>query len=558
MWGGMYVQDLKSEPLGTVVRRAFAHRAPTRRSVKRTLHRLFRVSVSSPRPRVLSYSSLDVQEATRLGQPYKPAPRERLAMSAWAGLVSSHLSRWRAASFSSEDVDRAEAWVSVTGRKMLTVPGAWRAKVINGSVYVKLLHAAPTWEERASVLRMLLMLTNRAGPPLPDVDFVYASSDQDPAPSHTQVLFLSNAIELKALKSSLPVPEFTWVGWKLQLPWCQLLARLRLEASRHTWKERRDKLFFSGSLDNGRWRRRLRMLHKQQEPDGDLHIHHVRSDFFHFSTSSEASRSREAARAAQQGAAAARTRMEAPCAFRYALSIPGFGYARAGSICHCYTRAMRIPCDTACRYSSRLKSLLACGCAVVPSSGLRRRGRPRQRQRPTAIRSQPLQSPASRHTASPSKVIANLRIRGTYDLPTHSHRYTSRRRGTSSSRRCSSTASTGSRCNTPTSGITSVDSPPLCTCIPPAGAARPGHARLIPRFSPSDFTITPAGAARPPDPSRPAGAACQPEPRAQPGPQRPPLRAPHVALREGAGILSGAVGGTRGKTAAVGRPDLRI
>ena len=282
-------------------------------------------------------------------------------MSAWAGLVSSHLSRWRAASFSSEDVDRAEAWVSVTGRKMLTVPGAWRAKVINGSVYVKLLHAAPTWEERASVLRMLLMLTNRAGPPLPDVDFVYASSDQDPAPSHTQVLFLSNAIELKALKSSLPVPEFTWVGWKLQLPWCQLLARLRLEASRHTWKERRDKLFFSGSLDNGRWRRRLRMLHKQQEPDGDLHIHHVRSDFFHFSTSSEASRSREAARAAQQGAAAARTRMEAPCAFRYALSIPGFGYARAGSYLpllytrYAYTLRYRLQVLESAQVSARLR-----------------------------------------------------------------------------------------------------------------------------------------------------------------------------------------------------------
>ena len=262
-------------------------------------------------------------------------------MSAWARLVGLHLSRWRAASFSSEDVDRAEAWVSATGRKMLTVPGAWRAKVINGSVHVKLLHAAPTWEERASVLRMLLMLTNRAGPRLPDVDFVYASSDQDPAPSHTQVLFLSNAIELKAHKSSLPVPEFTWVGWKLQPPWCQLSARLRLEASRHAWEERSDKLFFSGSLDNGRWRRRLRMLHKQQGPDGDLHIHHVRSDFFHFSTSPEASRSRGAARSlggassaarapAQRVAAAARTRMEAPCAFRYALSIPGFGYARAG------------------------------------------------------------------------------------------------------------------------------------------------------------------------------------------------------------------------------------
>ena len=357
-------------------------------------------------------------------------------MSAWARLVGLHLSRWRAASFSSEDVDRAEAWVSATGRKMLTVPGAWRAKVINGSVHVKLLHAAPTWEERASVLRMLLMLTNRAGPRLPDVDFVYASSDQDPAPSHTQVLFLSNAIELKALKSSLPVPEFTWVGWKLQPPWCQLSARLRLEASRHAWEERSDKLFFSGSLDNGRWRRRLRVLHKQQGPDGDLHIHHVRSDFFYFSTSSEASRSRGAARSlggassaarapAQRVAAAARTRMEAPCAFRYALSIPGFGYARAGpEFATAYTRCAYPygvpPAYTpACRYSSRLKSLLACGCAVVPSSGLRDGGRPRQRQRPTAIRSlsqsikvqsapasywltgkrpQPLQSPASRHS----------------------------------------------------------------------------------------------------------------------------------------------------------------
>ena len=308
-------------------------------------------------------------------------------MSAWARLVGLHLSRWRAASFSSEDVDRAEAWVSATGRKMLTVPGAWRAKVINGSVYVKLLHAAPTWEERASVLRMLLMLTNRAGPRLPDVDFVYASSDQDPAPSHTQVLFLSNAIELKALKSSLPVPEFSWVGWKLQPPWCQLSARLRLKASRHAWEERRDKLFFSGSLDNGRWRRRLRMLHKQQGPDGDLHIHHVRSDFFHFSTSSEASRSRGAARSlggvssaarapAQRGAAAARTRMEAPCAFRYALSIPGFGYARAGSeSATLFTRAVHTPYGVPPAYTSCVYPRLQVLESAQVSARVRLRGR---------------------------------------------------------------------------------------------------------------------------------------------------------------------------------------
>ena len=361
-------------------------------------------------------------------------------MSAWARLVGLHLSRWRAASFSSEDVDRAEAWVSATGRKMLTVPGAWRAKVINGSVHVKLLHAAPTWEERASVLRMLLMLTNRAGPRLPDVDFVYASSDQDPAPSHTQVLFLSNAIELKALKSSLPVPEFTWVGWKLQPPWCQLSARLRLEASRHAWEERSDKLFFSGSLDNGRWRRRLRVLHKQQGPDGDLHIHHVRSDFFHFSTNPEASRQRPAA---QRGAAAARTRMEAPCAFRYALSIPGFGYARAGlESATAYTRCSYPLRCTSCVHPLRYRLQVLESAQVSARMRLRgrtlkrvekRRGRPRQRQRPTAVlslsqsikvqgapasywltgkRPQPLQSPASRHShTTRQEVVPRLRVR---------------------------------------------------------------------------------------------------------------------------------------------------
>lgn len=321
-------------------------------------------------------------------------------MSAWARLVGLHLSRWRAASFSSEDVDRAEAWVSATGRKMLTVPGAWRAKVINGSVHVKLLHAAPTWEERASVLRMLLMLTNRAGPRLPDVDFVYASSDQDPAPSHTQVLFLSNAIELKALKSSLPVPEFTWVGWKLQPPWCQLSARLRLEASRHAWEERSDKLFFSGSLDNGRWRRRLRVLHKQQGPDGDLHIHHVRSDFFYFSTSSEASRSRGAARSlggassaarapAQRVAAAARTRMEAPCAFRYALSIPGFGYARAGpESATAYTR---------CSYPLRCTSCVHPRLQVLESAQVSARVRLRGRTLKRVERRRPPSATAAPH-----------------------------------------------------------------------------------------------------------------------------------------------------------------
>ena len=176
----------------------------------------------------------------------------------WSTVIDAHLSRWHASTIRPADVDRAESWVRAAASSMLTVPGAWRAKVVNGSVYVKLLRVRPSWAERASVLRMLLMLANR-GPRLPDVDFVYVSSDQDPAPTAgypdgQQILFLSNAIEPKGRKASVPLPEFTWVGWKRLAPWCTLAASLGREAAGHGWQQRRDRLFFSGSLDNGRWR----------------------------------------------------------------------------------------------------------------------------------------------------------------------------------------------------------------------------------------------------------------------------------------------------------------
>ena len=79
----------------------------------------------------------------------------------WSTVIDAHLSRWHASTIRPADVDRAESWVRAAASSMLTVPGAWRAKVVNGSVYVKLLRVRPSWAERASVLRMLLMLANR-------------------------------------------------------------------------------------------------------------------------------------------------------------------------------------------------------------------------------------------------------------------------------------------------------------------------------------------------------------------------------------------------------------
>jgi hypothetical protein len=110
-------------------------------------------------------------------------------------------------------------------------------------------------------------------------------------------------------------------------------------------------------------RRRLRKLHEQQrreqlaagaDPDGgDLDVRNVGSDFFHFAGGGQTRDGRAAAPLASAAAAAESpssssssssaaqpTPIDAPCAYRYALSIPGYGY------------------------SSRLKTLLACGCVA--------------------------------------------------------------------------------------------------------------------------------------------------------------------------------------------------
>lgn len=103
-------------------------------------------------------------------------------MECWKELALGYLARWHGEHINASDVDRAERWAVEAGSAMLTVPGAWRAKVVNGSLWLKLLLARDTWAERSSVLRMLLLLVSDRRR-LPDLDIVYATSDQDPAPS---------------------------------------------------------------------------------------------------------------------------------------------------------------------------------------------------------------------------------------------------------------------------------------------------------------------------------------------------------------------------------------
>ena len=87
----------------------------------------------------------------------------------------------------------------------MDAPGAWRAKVVAGQLWVKYIHMKGQWKERASILRMLLALA----PSLPDVDVVYVSSDADPSPSLAIIPSLK-AIRFVRLSCETP--------WSRQMP----------------------------------------------------------------------------------------------------------------------------------------------------------------------------------------------------------------------------------------------------------------------------------------------------------------------------------------------------
>ena len=79
-----------------------------------------------------------------LFSPLAPCAGPSTSPSDLRDLARRHLSRW-SGPLTSSDVDRAERWLVQAGSKMLTVPGGWRLKIVNGSLYVKYLHRAATW-----------------------------------------------------------------------------------------------------------------------------------------------------------------------------------------------------------------------------------------------------------------------------------------------------------------------------------------------------------------------------------------------------------------------------
>ena len=222
----------------------------------------------------------------------------------WDDLVQQHLSRFRSPLISAADVDLAERWVLSQGIGMQTLAGAWRLKLVNGTPYVKMLKMRPSWMERGSVLRLVLDAIATSTAPLPDVDAVYGSADQDASPAHlcgrrilvgdawpecnrttraVQVPMLVNAIQRRlSNRGSIPLPEFTWVGWKQQPPWCVLSKRLALVGGPAggglPWDARIDSAYFSGSLSNGKWRRRLARLYERLGGGGGLlHVRHAQA-----------------------------------------------------------------------------------------------------------------------------------------------------------------------------------------------------------------------------------------------------------------------------------------
>lgn len=272
----------------------------------------------------------------------------------WGPTVGQHLSRWQRPELKSEDLDRAERWVLTTAMKKSTMPGSWRLKVVNGSLYVKVLKASPHWLERANVLRLVYGV--HASKPLPDLDAVYVHSDMDPAPAlrlpaacmlekatarenataqsmcGRQVPLLTNAYLAvgKSAQASFPLPDFSWVGWNSQPPWCVLSSRLQTAAAHQPFKTRADRLYFAGSLSNGPFRHELASLARTADAADALAVYDVTSRFS----------------LGKKGKGPSRQRPnEEACGYKYLLSIPGFGY------------------------SNRLRQLLSCGSVVFHIGG---------------------------------------------------------------------------------------------------------------------------------------------------------------------------------------------
>ena len=270
-------------------------------------------------------------------------------MPDWLPLVRSYLEPY-AGGISSDNVLEAQQWASNTSS--YTAVGSWTAKLVSGYVWVKPIHLHYSWQERAGVLRILMLAARAArdaGQPLPDSELVYASADADPTVAHgckrskrrgacAPLPVFVNARNAQKKSSAIPVPEFTWVGTSSAPPWCHTEASIRQAASEQRWSERDDRAYFSGGLSTGRSRQALRDLGETQK---DILL--VRDVGFS-STGSLGRWQKKQESRSQARQKHVRVRGVHParaCKHKYLISVPGFGYA------------------------SRLRQLLACGAVVL-------------------------------------------------------------------------------------------------------------------------------------------------------------------------------------------------
>lgn len=218
-------------------------------------------------------------------QPLLPLPLGK--QPNWQPLVDWYLQRFQDSGVRPSDVDALEQWAA--NATAFDATGSWRARVINGTLWVKAIRFHKHWAERANVLRMMLLALRGQKPPA-DFEFVYGHADNDMTPpvkmmpsrctrpvlrlagrdrratpkpctrrrqQHALPLFTNSH---DAGRGGLPVPEFTWIGWKKAPPWCQQVHALDVAAAAAPWASRDRRLYFSGGLNNGHHRKELRKV----------------------------------------------------------------------------------------------------------------------------------------------------------------------------------------------------------------------------------------------------------------------------------------------------------
>ena len=115
---------------------------------------------------------------------------------------------------------------------------------------------------------------------LPDIDFVYVHNDGDPNPTRGWVCpapwpeacedmmlpMMTNGLAGRG-SSSIPLPDFSWVGWNTHTPpWCELGRQMAAAALLTSWENRTQLAYFSGGLRSGNSRLQLKALY-EKDPD---------------------------------------------------------------------------------------------------------------------------------------------------------------------------------------------------------------------------------------------------------------------------------------------------